>query len=75
SCTITAHSLGMKPRSSKERPVHDAPSLVDCSAKDLRLCTVGSRVFFIGAKENKRDDRGKIFSLLELNPTLFDHSM
>ncbi|GMT17525.1 hypothetical protein PFISCL1PPCAC_8822, partial [Pristionchus fissidentatus] len=57
--------------------VHDTPfSFVENCTDNLTLCTTGSRVFFVGANDKRMMKiEGKRISVLELDPTLFDHSM
>ncbi|GMT17528.1 hypothetical protein PFISCL1PPCAC_8825, partial [Pristionchus fissidentatus] len=55
--------------------VHYSPSFVGYSAEHLELCIAGSRVFIVGALQGKVDTRRRQVSVLELDPTLFDHSM
>ncbi|GMT17526.1 hypothetical protein PFISCL1PPCAC_8823, partial [Pristionchus fissidentatus] len=52
--------------------VHDCSSFLGNSAKDLTLCTTGSRIFIFDAKKRTG---GRCISVLELDPSLFDHSM
>ncbi|GMT17527.1 hypothetical protein PFISCL1PPCAC_8824, partial [Pristionchus fissidentatus] len=51
--------------------IHACPLFVEYNAKDLKMCTAGSRVFVFG----KQRSGGRNVSVLELDPTLFDHSM